>query len=151
GYHATPELGLAAHVNIVLTGKCELAIVADSEDGEAGAQRLDGSALAHRKWLDARCDHHAGGRINREGAQLDAVPVDVLDQRWLAGPLVNREHRDAVLAAREHSLAFELDGGRRAVRLIDEPSVRVHVNGARTLAERRFRVEERFLDEHRVP
>jgi hypothetical protein len=30
-------------------------------------------------------------RIDREGAPLDAAPIDVLDQRRLAGALVDRE------------------------------------------------------------
>src|SRR5215471_13693672 len=78
-HHTAPELRFAAHINIILAGECELTISAHSEDGETGAERLDGCAFAHQDGLDASRDHHPGAWINRESAQLNTMPVNVLD------------------------------------------------------------------------
>ena len=51
--------------------------------------------------------------IDPEGAQVIRVSVGVLDQRRLAGRLVDGEDRDRVLAAREHLLALEVGQPRR--------------------------------------
>src|SRR3989454_4052695 len=128
----------------------EFAIVANAEHRKAGAQHLDAPAFAHRQRLDAGRNHHASARIHREGAQLDAVPLDVLNQGRLAGVRVDREHSDAVLASRENFFALKIDRRRGPVRLIDEPAVRMNMDSACARAERRFWVRKRFLDEHRL-
>ncbi len=97
--YAAPELVFAAHVHIVLAHEVELAV----------------GAVAYREWNLARCDQHACARIEPEGAQRNATAVDVLDQRRLAGRLVDRERRDAVLTTSKHLLAFELHRGGGAV------------------------------------
>src|SRR5207247_3441488 len=147
-HHAAPELCLAADIDIVLADEREFAIVANAEHGKAGAQHFDAPAFPHRKRLDAGRNHHASARIHREGAQLDTVALDVLNQGRLAGVRVDREHGDAVLASRENVLALKINRRRRTVRLVDEPAVRMNMDSACALSERRFWRRKRLLDEH---
>src|SRR5262249_10884465 len=142
--------GLAAYINIILAREREPAIASNAENGETGAEHFDSPAVAHQKRLDAGRNHHAGTRINGESTQLNAVPVDVLDQRRLAGVLIDREDGDAVFTAGEYLLASEIDRGGRPVSLIYEPAVRVQVDSAGALLVWGFRVGEGFLDEHRL-
>src|SRR6516162_3745373 len=77
-------------------------------------------------------------RVDAEGSQVDAVTFDGLDEARLAGLRIDGEHRNVVLAAVEHLLAFELDLALVAVGEIDEAAVRMHVD--RACALRRFDV-----------
>src|SRR5258708_38241761 len=120
----------------MLAREFELAVAAHPVDGESGGERLDAPVLPHRKRLDARGDQQASAWIDREGAQLNSAPIDVLDQSRLAGRLVDREHRDAVFAAREYWLAFDIDGRRGTIGEIDEAAIGVHVDRAGSLPRR---------------
>ena len=63
---------------------------------------------------------------------------------------IDREHRDVVLAALEHLLAADLLGAGVAVGHVDEPAVRMDVDGAGHLRVAVVgAVGERVLDEHR--
>src|SRR5258708_21930133 len=148
--HAAPELVFAAHVHIVLAHEVELAVGTDAVNREAGGERLDSGAVAYREWNLARCDQHASSRIQPEGAQRNAAAVDVLDQRRLAGRLVDRERRDAVLATSKHLLAFELHRGGGAVGNIERAALGIDVNGPGTPPRRRLGVGERLLDKDRL-
>src|SRR6266478_7488313 len=146
-HRAAPELVLAAHVHIVLAHEVKLAIGTGSVNRKSRGKRLDGGAVAHRERDLARGDQHTSGRIEPEGAQRDAATVDVPNQGRLAGRLVDRERRDAVLAARKYLLAFELHRGGGAVGKIERAAVGVHVDRPGALACRRLGVGERLLDE----
>src|SRR5260221_75166 len=108
---------------------------------------FDSGAVAHRERDLARGDQHTSGRIEPEGAQRDAATVDVPNQGRLAGRLVDRERRDAVLAARKYLPAFELHRGGGAVGKIERAAVGVYVDRPDALACRRLGVGERLLDE----
>ena len=60
--------------------------------------------------------------------------VGVLDQRRLAGGLVDGEDRDRVLAAREYLLALEVGQPEGAVGQIDKAPVGMDVDRARAAA-----------------
>ncbi len=81
---------------------------------------LDLVAIAHQPRIFVARHQHLAGRIEREGAREDAFRVDVLDQRRLAGLLIDLEHRDVVDAAGEHLLPLELLGVMGAVRHVNE-------------------------------
>src|SRR5262245_17928782 len=150
-HHPAPELLTLAGVNVVFAHEGEPAVVADAIDHDAGGERLDLVAFAHGQRADARRDQQPPARIDAEGAQVDALAVDGLDQLRLTAPPVDGEHRDIVLAAVEHLLALELDLALVAVDEIDEAAVGMDVDRAGAL--RRLDVDgigERLLDERRV-
>jgi hypothetical protein len=61
---------------------------------------------------------------------VNAVRVGVIDQRRLAGLLVNQVGRKVVFAANEDFLARELCCGVGAIGDIHEAAIRVHMHGA---------------------
>ncbi len=107
-------------------------------------------SLQHRRRRDTRRDQQAAARIDAEGAQFDAVAVGVLDQRRLAGVLIDGEDRDVVFAADHRRFAFETRTVRCAVGQIDEFAVGMHMDRAGGLPHRRLRVRQRVFDEHRL-
>jgi hypothetical protein len=90
-----PELHEAAGVDVVFSRERQLAIIADAINDEGGRQCR---AVAHRHRQDAGCDQQFSGRIDGEGAKVNGVRLDVLNQRGLAGGLVDGERCDIVLA-----------------------------------------------------
>src|SRR5262245_26866761 len=146
--HAHPEHGLAANVDVVLACEGELAIVADAEDRQTGWDGPDRVAVSHVHRKIVLGHEHAPTWIDVKRARMDGARLDVLDRSRLAGGLVDRVHHDAVLAALEHPLALEFHRVLRAIRSIEEPAVRVHVDGAGRLTRlavrrlgQRFRAE----------
>src|SRR5205814_338561 len=128
--HPHPEHGLAGHVDIVLAYEGELAVVADAEDRQTGRDGPDRVAVSHVHREIVLGHEHASTRIDVKRARMDGARLDVLYRRWLAGGLVDRVHRDAVLAALEHLLALVLHGVLGSIRPIEKPAVRMHVNRA---------------------
>src|SRR5215510_7806261 len=129
--HAAPELLTLAGVDVVFAHERELAVAGDAIDHDAGGQRLDRVAVAHRERPDARRHQQSPARVDAEGSQMDAVALDGLNEGGLAGPRIDREHRNIVFAAVEDLLAFDL--ALVAVGEIDEAAVRMHVDRARAL------------------
>src|SRR5438034_2528961 len=146
-----PELLALAGVDVVLAHEREPAVSGDAIDHDAGGQRLERVAVAHRERPDARRHEQLPARVDAEGSQMDAAAFDGLDEARLPGLRIDGEHGNVVLAAVEDLLAFELDLALVAVGEIDEAAVRVHVNWPRAL--RRFDVGgigQGILDEDRV-
>src|SRR3954470_15135468 len=81
---AGPELHEAAGVDVVFTCERQLAVVADAIEDEA---RRQGRTVAHRHRQDAGRDQQPSARIDGEGAEMNGVRVDVLDELRLAGGL----------------------------------------------------------------
>src|SRR5262249_14192288 len=108
-HHPAPELAGLAGIDVVFAREGELAVRADAVDRQPGGERPDPVSFAHRHRPDARGDEQPPARIDAEGAQMNAAAVDGLDQFRLAGARVDREHRDAVVAAVEHPPAVELE------------------------------------------
>jgi len=80
-------------------------------------------------WIEAATSMRALGSIAKVRSWMPCPSMF-----WISVArrgLVDRVHRDAVLAAREHLLAVEIHHPRRAVGEIDEPPVGVHVDRAR--------------------
>ena len=149
-HHSAPELRLVADVHVVFVDKCELAVRADTKDGEACAQSLDCGTIANGKRLQTGGDEHSSAGIQRESARLDSTCVDVLDESGLTCFVNDRKDGDAVLTTREYIFTLELDGRRRTIGLIDESSIRMHVNRACALTEHRLRVRQRFFYKQRL-
>src|SRR5262245_64375335 len=150
-HHPAPELLALACVDVVFAHEGEPAVIADAIDHDAGGERLDLVAFVHGQRADARRDQQPAARADAEGAQVDALAVDGLDQLRLAGRRVDGEHRDVVLAAVEHLLALELDLALVAVGEIDETAVGMDVDRAGAL--RRLDADgigQRLLDEQRI-
>src|SRR4051812_11579181 len=74
---AGPELHEAAGVDVVFTCERQLAVVADAIEDEA---RRQGRTVAHRHRQDAGRDQQPSARIDGEGAEMNGVRVDVLDE-----------------------------------------------------------------------
>src|ERR1700687_281469 len=86
-HHTAPELRRLAGVDVIFAHEAELPVGPDAIDRQPRAAIGDVVALAHQNVLDALRHQHAPRGIDREGAQLDAVAVDVLDKVRLAGLL----------------------------------------------------------------
>ena len=88
--------------------------------------------------------------MHAERPQLDSVSVDGFEEGWLAGLLIDGPDGNVVLAAAEHLLSLVVNDARIAVRLIDEASIGMDVDRARTLAWTHIaRVAEARLHEPR--
>src|SRR5215470_17996858 len=107
--HAAPELLTLAGVDVVLAHERESSVAGDAIDHDAGGQRLDRVAVAHRERPDARRHEQLPARVDAEGSQMNAVAFDGLDEARLPGLCIDGEHGNVVLAAVEDLLAFELD------------------------------------------
>src|SRR5262245_28546688 len=129
-HHPAPELLALGGIDVVFACEGEPAVVADAIDHDAGGERLDLVAFAHGQRADARRGQQPAARIDAEGAQVDALAVDGLDQLRLARLQVDGENRDVVLAAVEHLLALEFDLALVAVGEIDETAVGMDVDRA---------------------
>src|SRR5262252_8729482 len=82
---------------------------------------------------------------------MDSVRLTILDQRWLPGGLVDREHGHVVLAAIGDLRTREVDDAGIAVGHIDELSSGMDVNRTRGLPWADVaRIGKRRLDEHGV-
>src|SRR3954467_3612188 len=106
--HAHPEHQGLADIDVVLARELELAVGADAENGQPRLHRAHLVAIAHVDRQVMLRDQQAAARVDMEGARMDAARLDVLDRLRLAGALIDRIDDDAVLAALEHLLAFEL-------------------------------------------
>src|SRR5262249_11769053 len=155
--HAAPELLTLAGIDIVFAYECERAVGIDAVDRDAGGQRLDRVGFAHQQRLDARRQQQPSARIDAEGAQLNAVTLDRLDQVRLAGLLINCEDRNVILALIEDLSALQVHLVLIAVGDTDEAAVRMDVDCSRALA--RFDVDgvgqgllhkERIATQHAV-
>lgn len=80
-----------------------------------------------------RRDQQAPARVDMERAAVDAVRLGVIDQRRLAGLLVDQVGRQVVFSADEDLLAVDLRRGVGAIGDVDNMAVRVHVHGPRRL------------------
>jgi hypothetical protein len=94
-----------------------------------------GGPVAQRHRPDRRGDEEPPAGIDPEGAQVVGVSVGVLEQRRLAGGLVDGEGRDRVLAAREHFLALEVGQREGAVGEIDKAAAGMDMDRARELPQ----------------
>src|SRR5262249_32033652 len=146
--HAHPEHGLSADVDVVLAYEGELAVVADTQDRQTGRDRADRVAVSHVHRKIVLGHEHASAWVDVERARVDGAGLDVLDRARLAGGLIDRVDDDAVLAALEHLLALEFDRVLGAIRPVQKPAVRMHVDRARRLMRaavrrlgQRFRAE----------
>ena len=91
----------------------------------------------------------AAARVDAEGAQLNAAAVEVLNERRLAGGLIDRKHGNAVLAAgREFSRAGSRSR-KGAVGQIDEFAVGMNVDRSGALRDGCFRIRQRLFDKER--
>src|SRR5262249_10583159 len=108
-HHAAPELLTLPGVDVVFAHERTPSVAGDAIDHDAGGQRLDRIAVAHRKRPDARRHQQPPARVDAEGSQMDAVTLDGLDQARLAGLRIDGEYRNVVFAAVEDLLAFEVD------------------------------------------
>src|SRR5262249_46301210 len=131
--HAHPEHGLSADVDLVLAYEGELAVVADTQDRQTGRDGADRVAVSHVHRKIVLGHEHASAWVDVERARVDGAGLDVLDRARLAGGLIDRVDDDAVLAALEHLLALEFDRVLAAIRPVQKPAVRMHVDRARRL------------------
>src|SRR5579862_1740126 len=123
-----PEHILCAYVQVVLAREIELAVALYAEDGKAGGDGAHSSRAAHDKLHHVGRDENLAARVESKRARVNSARVRVLDQRRLAGLLVDREHSDAVLSADEHRLPLEIRRAARSIRDVHILPARMHVN-----------------------
>src|ERR1700733_5768482 len=100
--HPGPKLlFLRRGIYLLLAHEGEFAVVADREHADGGG--LSGP-VTHRHRPDRRGHKKPAALIDPEGAHVIRVGFDALEQRRLAGGLVNGIGRHRVLAADEHLL-----------------------------------------------
>src|SRR5688572_10519724 len=139
-----PPQRLAGDRDVVALHKGECSSTPNAEHREIGGHQLRGTTLADGHRILVSDDEQAAGGVERERPRRKAACVDILDERGLAGRLVDPEDSDLVAPARR----------RAAVADIDELSTRMHVDRAgrlpwsdttsvrqRACAERRCRLE----------
>src|SRR5689334_1266682 len=132
-----PPQRLATNRQLVALREVEHPVAADSEHREIGRHGVSRDRL-RRLVAD---DEHAAARIDGKRARRESMRVDVLNERRLAGLLIDPEYGDVVRSSR----------CRTAIGDVDELSVRMHVKRARSLPRldagavgERGLVEQRF-------
>jgi len=84
-HHAAPELLTSRGVDVVFAHEREPTVAGDAVDHDAGGERPCRVAVADRKRPNACRRQQPSARIDAEGLQVNAVPVNRLDEARFPG------------------------------------------------------------------
>src|SRR6266403_1242963 len=147
-----PEQRLAAtRLNVIFVCEIELPIVSHSKGDQTCRHSPYVGSIAHQEWHLVTRDQNPPARVEGKRARAHPSRIDFLNQRRLAGRLIDRKDSYGVFSAGKNLTALEIGRAGGPIGQIHKLAGGVHVDCPRDLHGPNVRwVRQSFIDEQRL-